>query len=84
MTYLKKNQAVISILTILLFMTNMSSWHASSVYFVNILEYSIEFLSREEEEGVVLGPLGLHARLRLDLHKIRISTNSFKKILLHQ
>ena len=66
-------------------MTNMSSWHVSSVYFVNILEYSIEFLSREEEEGVVLGPLGLHARLRLDFkHKIRIFTNSFKKVLLHQ
>ena len=48
------------------------------------LQYSIKLLSREEEEGVVLGPLGLHARLRLDLHKIRIFTNSFKKILLHQ
>ena len=40
-------------------------------------KYSIKLLSREEEEGVVLGPLGLHARLRLDLHKIRISTYKF-------
>ena len=43
-------------------------------------KYFIKLLSREEEEGVVLGPLGLHARFRLDFkHKIRIFTNSFKK-----